>query len=216
MPQIFHRSTNLVARASLLGGGVVAAGLLAYLAVVARSPLETGVNQPVPQPVDFSHRHHVGEAGFDCRYCHATAGVSTFAGMPSSSTCMQCHSQIWAESPKLSLVRQSVASGVPIAWNRVNDLPDFTYFDHRAHVSNGIGCETCHGRVDRMSGIWQAAPLSMSWCLDCHRDPAAYVRPLEAVYDMGYQPPEPQAALGARLVAEYAIESLTDCTICHR
>lgn len=216
MPQVFHRSANLAARASIFGSGFLAAGVLAYLAVVARSPLETGVNQPVPQPVEFSHRHHVGDEGFDCRYCHSSSMESSFAGMPTSDTCLHCHSVIWAQSPKLSLVRQSVAEGVPIAWNRVYDLPDFTYFSHRAHVTQGFGCETCHGRVDQMAEIWKAESLLMTWCLDCHRHPEQYVRPREAVYTMGYVPAEDQAVLGPRLVAEYGIEQRTDCTSCHR
>ena len=216
MPQIFHRSTNTLARFSIFGSGFLAAAVLAYVGVLARSPLETGVNQPVAQPIEFSHRHHVGDEGFDCRYCHTSAEQSAFAGMPSSATCMHCHSEIWAQSPKLELVRESVASDVPIAWNRVYDLPDFTYFDHRAHVTVGFGCETCHGRVDRMSLIWQAEPLLMTWCLDCHRDPAQYVRPREAVYVMGYEPHMAQAELGPQLVEEYGIEQKTDCTICHR
>ena len=196
--------------------GFLAVAVLGFLAVVARSPVETGANQPVPQPIAFSHRHHVGEEGFDCRYCHATAETAAFAGMPSSTTCMNCHSYIWAQSPKLELVRQSVQTGVPVAWNRVNDLPDFTYFNHSAHVNSGFGCETCHGRVDQMTEIWQAQPLLMEWCLDCHRDPAKYVRPREDVYVMGYQPAVSQDVLGPQLVAEYGLESKIDCTTCHR
>jgi hypothetical protein len=216
MPQLFHRSTNTLSRLSVFGAAFFAAAGLGYLAILARSPLETGVNQPVPQPIEFSHRHHVGDVGFDCRYCHATAEQSPFAGMPTSATCMHCHTQIWAQSPKLEVLRQSVEAGVPIAWNRVYDLPDFTYFDHRAHVLGGFGCETCHGRVDRMSEIWQAEPLLMTWCLDCHRDPAQYVRPREAVYVMGYEPRVDQAVLGPQLAAEYGLQAKTDCTVCHR
>jgi hypothetical protein len=216
MPQIFHPSTNALARASLAAGGLLTVGLLVWLGVIARSPVETGVNQPVPQPVAFSHRHHVGEEGFDCRYCHTTVDTAAFAGMPSPSLCMNCHREIFSNSPKLALVFNAVENDVPIAWNRVNDLPDFVYFDHQAHVTHGVGCETCHGRVDQMSGMWQAQPLLMTWCLDCHRDPAKYVRPLDAVEEMGYVPAEDQAVLGPQLVAQLDIHSLTDCTTCHR
>ena len=216
MSQVFPRSANILAPLSLIGAAILVAGAVAALMMVDRSNAATQVNSPVPQPIAFSHRHHVGEEGFDCRYCHATAETSTFAGMPASATCMNCHSQVLAQSPKLALLRQSVQSNVPIMWNRVYDLPDYAYFDHSAHVTHGLGCETCHGRVDQMSGIWKASSLQMSWCLDCHNHPEKYVRPLEAVYQMGYVPAEPQSVLGPKLVAAYHIQRLTDCSTCHR
>jgi hypothetical protein len=216
MSQVFPRSANVFAPLSLVGAGLLVVGVVAALLVVNRSAYATEINSPVPQPIDFSHRHHVGEEGFDCRYCHATAETSAFAGMPASTTCMNCHSQVLAQSPKLAVLRQSVQQNVPIIWNRVYQLPDYVYFDHSAHVTHGIGCETCHGEVNQMSGMWKATSLQMSWCLDCHNHPEKYVRPLDAVYQMGYVPAIPQAILGPQLVAQYGIKRLTDCSTCHR
>lgn len=216
MPQVFTPLANRVAPLSLVGAAVFVVGVIAAAMVVVRSNAVAEVNRPVAQPIPFSHRHHVGEEGFDCRYCHTTAESSPFAGMPASMTCMNCHSQVLAQSPKLAILRRSVQDNVPIVWNRVYNLPDFVYFDHSAHVTHGIGCETCHGRVDQMSGIWKAASLQMSWCLDCHNHPEQYVRPLDSVYQMGYVPAESQATLGPRLVAAYGIRRLTDCSTCHR
>lgn len=216
MPQLFHRSTNTFSRVSLFGAAFMAAGVLAVLGILARSPYETGVGDPVEQPVQFSHKHHVGDEGFSCLYCHTTVDSASFAGYPSTATCMNCHTQILAQSTALEPVRQSFRTGQPIVWNKVNDLPDFTYFNHSAHVQAGFGCETCHGRVDQMPLMWKAQSLQMEWCLACHRNPAQYIRPREAVYTMGWQPTEPQAVLGPRLVQEYGVESLTSCTTCHR
>jgi hypothetical protein len=193
-----------------------AAGLFAVLGILFRSPYETGVGVPIEQPVPFSHKHHVGDEGFDCRYCHTSVEESAFAGIPSTSICMNCHSQIWAQSQALAPIRESFQTGEPIAWNRVNDLPDFTYFNHSIHVQKGVGCETCHGRVDQMPLMWKASSLQMEWCLNCHRHPEQYVRPRENVYQMGWQPGEAQQTLGLRLVSEYQIETKTSCSTCHR
>ena len=216
MSQLFHRSANTLSRVSLFGAAFIAAGLLGMIGLLERSPYATGVGQPIEQPIQFSHEHHVGDEGFDCRYCHLTVETLDFAGFPTTATCMNCHSQIWSDSPALEPVRESFRTGVPIVWNRVYQLPDFAYFSHAPHVNAGVGCETCHGRVDQMPQTWKAESLHMSWCLECHRHPERYLRPREAVFVMGYQPDEPQAALGRRLVAEYGVQPSTSCSTCHR
>ncbi len=216
MPQIFHRSANTLSRVSIFGALFFVAGVLTALGIFFRSPYETGVGVAIQQPVQFSHKHHVGDEGIDCRYCHTSVEDSSFAGMPSTAICMNCHSQIWAQSPALARVRESFQTGVPLAWNRVNDLPDFVYFNHSIHIQKGIGCETCHGRADQMPLTWKASTLQMEWCLNCHRHPDRFVRPRENVFDMGWQPTELQATLGPRLVGEYQIEIKTSCSTCHR
>jgi hypothetical protein len=154
--------------------------------------------------------------GIDCRYCHTSVEVSATAGIPPTKTCMNCHSQIWSNSPTLEPVRASFRNDTPIEWTKVNDLPDFVYFNHSAHVNRGVGCSTCHGRVDRMPLMAQAASLQMEWCLQCHRRPERYVRPQAAVFDAAYEPPADQMALGSRLVKEYGIHTRTSCSTCHR
>lgn len=216
--QVFPRRTNILARASLVGTLFLVAGvgLLGYLYV--RSPYATGVDTATGQPVPFSHQHHVDTLNLDCRYCHSSVMVSSSAGMPSTHTCMTCHSQIWSNSAWLAPVRTSWQLDTPLDWNRVYDLPDHVYFDHSIHVTKGVGCETCHGRVDQMPLIWQAESLQMTWCLECHRQPSRFLRPAEAVLTMGYQPEEEQSLLGEALVHEYQtpVERLTDCYTCHR
>ncbi len=216
MAQLFHRSTNTIARATILGAALaltVGSGLLWAL---FRSGYLTEVGVPRQQTVPFSHKHHVGSEGFDCRYCHSSVEDSPFAGLPPTETCMSCHSQIWADSPMLEPVRASFRTGQPLHWNRVYHLPEFVYFDHSIHVNKGIGCSTCHGRVDRMPLTWRANPLLMEWCLGCHREPERFVRPREEVFNMDWTPPADQLALGSRLVKEYKIQKLTDCYTCHR
>lgn len=217
MPQLFPPSANTLSRLTILlvVVGLAALGVVGYGWV--QSSYATGVGRPVEQPVPFSHEHHVGGLGLDCRYCHTTVEKASFAGMPSTHTCMTCHSQVWADSPMLAPVRDSLASGEPLAWNRVNDLPDYAYFDHRAHVTHGVGCVSCHGRVDRMPLMAQAHPMRMQWCLSCHRAPEQHLRPMEAVFDMEWHAKD-QKALGERLVAEYRIprDRLGDCYTCHR
>jgi len=173
----------------------------------------------VEQTVPFSHLHHVQGLGIDCRYCHTTAAESSFAGMPATKTCMTCHSQIWTNAPMLKPVRESWKSGTPLHWNRVHNLPDYVYFNHQAHVTHGVGCVTCHGQVDQMPLIRQASPLTMSWCLDCHRDPAKNLRPRDEVFNTKYQPPADQRSFGELLVKQYHVRSpqaLSDCSTCHR
>jgi hypothetical protein len=216
MSQIFHRSTNTISRVSIFGAAFIVAGLLGLTDQVNRSPWVTGVRVAREQPIQFSHERHVAGNGIDCRYCHTSVENSRFAGIPPTKTCMNCHSEIFANSPYLEPVRASFASGKPLQWTRVNDLPDFVYFDHSIHVNKGVGCTTCHGPVDRMPLMWQAQSLQMEWCLDCHRNPEQYVRPRDAVFRTDYQPPSNQRELGARLVAEYQIQKLTSCSTCHR
>jgi hypothetical protein len=216
MPQIFHPSTNTLSRVTIFGGIFVLAGVLWMAAELSRSPYVTEAEVARDQPVPFSHAHHVGDIGIDCRYCHTSVDTSAYAGIPPTKTCLNCHSQIWADSPALEPVRQSFRSGRSIRWTRVNDLPDFAYFDHSAHVNKGIGCTTCHGRVDRMPLTWQENSLQMEWCIACHRAPEQFVRPQERVFDPTYEAPTDQLVLGKRLVAEYALHPRTSCSTCHR
>jgi len=216
LSQIFHRSANTIARVSIFGAVFFIAGLLGLFAEVNRSPWMTGAQVARDQPIQFSHERHVGGNGIDCRYCHTSVEESSFAGIPPTRTCMNCHSQIFANSPFLEPVRESLRSGRSIQWNRVHDLPDFVYFDHSIHVNKGVCCTTCHGQVDRMPLMWQEKSLQMEWCLDCHRAPERYVRPRDAVFRVDYVAPPNQAELGARLVEEYQIQKLTSCSVCHR
>ena len=216
MSQIFSPRANQIARASLVLAGCLAALLGAAAPLVMRSDWVTGAATNITQPIQFSHAHHVGGMGIDCRYCHTTVETSSFANIPPTKTCMNCHSQIWSTSPYLEPVRSSFRTGESLQWVRVHNLPDFVQFNHSIHVKKGIGCETCHGRIDQMPGIYQANSLQMEWCLDCHRHPQNYVRPRDAVFSMGYQPAEPQSVVGVRLVKEYDIQRLTSCSTCHR
>ena len=171
---------------------------------------------PLTQPVPFSHEHHVGGLGIDCRYCHTTVENSSFANIPPTKTCMNCHSQIWNTSPTLEPVRDSFRTDRSIRWIRVHDLPDYVFFNHSIHVAKGVGCTTCHGQVNRMPLMWQHASLQMEWCLECHRNPEQFVRPKSEVFNVNWQPPPDQAEQGRKLVAEYKIQSLTSCSTCHR
>ncbi len=215
MPQVFHRSFNTIARVSLLGLAATVAAAGWFLYELVRSPYVTGEEVTRLQPVPFSHQHHVGVLGFDCRYCHSTVEESPYAGMPSTKTCMNCHSQIWVGSEMLAPVRESYRTGQPLEWHKVHRLPHFVYFDHSIHVNKGIGCATCHGRVDQMRLMRQAAPLTMEWCLECHRHPERFVRPKDEVFDMAWKA-EDQRELGETLVAEYGLRRLTSCSTCHR
>jgi hypothetical protein len=219
MPQIFHPSTNTFSKASIFGAVFIIAGVVLVLFQLFRSPYATRMNVPIEQPVPFSHRQHVANLGLDCRYCHMSVEESSFADIPPTHTCMTCHSQIWPESPILEPVRRSWETGEPIPWVRVHNLADFSYFDHSIHINKGVGCETCHGRVDTMPSMWKAESLHMDWCLECHRNPERYLRPVEFIFTMGYVPAENQLTIGRRLVEEYQIApafQLEDCSICHR
>jgi len=216
MGQIFHPSTNTISRISIFGALFMVAGLLWVIDTVMRSPYITQAGVARDQPVPFSHSHHVGGIGIDCRYCHTSVETSAFAGIPPTRTCMNCHSQLFVDSPVLEPVRESFRSGRPILWTRVHDLPDFVYFDHSVHVAKGVACVTCHGRVDRMELTWQHASLHMLWCLDCHRHPETQVQPRETVMDAAWTPPPGRPDLGRRLVEDYDIRTRVDCSTCHR
>lgn len=214
--QIFHPSTNTISRLTIYGA-VIFAGLLSYvLYEVGQSSYYRAQTIPQIQPVPFSHEHHVAQLGIDCRYCHTSVEKSAFAGMPSTQTCMSCHSQIWTNAAMLAPVRESYETGQSIAWTRVNALPEFVYFNHSIHIAKGIGCTTCHGQIDKMALTWRATTLQMTWCLDCHRHPEDYVRPKNEVFNVDYAPPPNQLELGRELVRKYKIMSLTSCETCHR
>ena len=217
MSQIFPPSANSYARGSIIGVLVLLGTLGLTLDRLSRSPYVTRADTVREQPVQFSHQHHNGGLGIDCRFCHTSVEKAASAGIPPTKTCMNCHSQIWLTSPYLEIVRTSFRDDKPLHWTRVHDLPDFVYFNHSVHVKKGMGCATCHGRVDRMPLMLQKASLQMGWCLECHRNPAKYVRPRDKITDMEYQLSDrDQLEVGQRLVKEYQIQSLTSCSTCHR
>jgi cytochrome c7-like protein len=216
MPQIFHPSTNTISRVSIFGVLFLLGGALYLLAEINRSPYVTQADVAREQPVPFSHAHHVGGVGIDCRYCHTSVEDSYFAGLPPTKTCINCHSQLWADSPTLEPVRESFRTDRSIAWSRVHKIADFAYFDHSIHVHKGVACVTCHGRVDRMPLMWQESSLLMEWCLDCHRHPEKNLTPREHVFDMAWQPVSDRAALGKQLMRDYDVRTRTDCSTCHR
>lgn len=220
MPQVFHRSTNTISRVSIFGAVFIAGGLLWLLLEINRSPYVTQAFVTKDQPVQFSHKHHVGDDGIDCRYCHTTVETAASAGIPPTKTCMNCHSQLFANSQYLEPVRESWRTGTPLRWTRVHDLPDFVYFNHSIHVNKGVGCSTCHGRIDHMPQTWQVAPLQMEWCIACHRNPEKFVRPRDKVFEMEWPKAEfDQAVEGPKLVQEFKIQSvdvMTSCSTCHR
>jgi len=190
---------------------------LLFLLYYGGSPQTTDVGYQPQQPVPYSHALHAGELGIDCRYCHNTVEQTAHASIPPTQTCMNCHSKIWTDSPKLAPVRESYASGMPVPWVRVHDLPDYVYFNHSAHVRRGVGCVECHGRVDRMEEVYQDQKLSMGWCLDCHRNPEPRLRDVSMVTVMDWQPdPEERLATGRRIREQYNINPSEDCSTCHR
>lgn len=216
MPQIFHPSMNTISRATIFGAVFILALLIWLASAIVRSPYATNAGVIKEQPVPFSHKHHVAEAGIDCRYCHTSVEDSPFAGIPSTETCMNCHSQLWSDSPMLEPVRASYREGTPLVWNRVNDLPDYSYFDHSIHVNKGVACVTCHGDVGQMPLMYRKATLHMEWCLDCHRDPGKYVGPRELVFSTSSNLTTFDVPADADWVKEYHIHSKTNCSICHR
>lgn len=197
----------------LVVGGAVYATLIVWLGF---SPRTTDVGYAPKQPVPYSHALHVGQLGMDCMYCHTTVNEAAHAAVPPTQTCMNCHSMVRANSEKLIPVRESYATGMPVEWIRVHDLPDYAYFNHSAHVRRGVGCVSCHGRVDTMEVVYQVEPLSMGWCLECHRNPERHLRPLDTVTQMDWMPEEDQQVLGARLAEMYDINPPEDCNSCHR
>ena len=230
--QIFHRSANVISRASIYAGIFTLAFALWACIQMQRSPYVTYAGVVRPQPAPFSHQHHVAALGIDCRYCHTSVETSSFAGIPPTKTCMNCHSQIWTSAPLLEPVRESYRSERSLVWNRVNDLPDFVYFDHSIHINKGVGCNTCHGPVDRMPLMFNDASLQMEWCIECHRAPEKNLRPREQVFNMRYQQPTrdlpvvvdgmaytDQLSLGKALAEKYHLRSvldITSCSTCHR
>ena len=219
MAQIFGRSANSIAKASMIALAVFAGGGLFALDQIYKSPYVRYTGVPREQPVPFSHKHHTN-MGLDCRYCHTTVEDAAVAGVPPTRVCMNCHTQIFPDAPTLAPVRESWATGKPIEWTRVHDLPDFVYFNHSIHVNKGVSCKTCHGPVNQMPLMWRDKPLFMSWCIECHRNPAKFIGPREEVFNMKYVAPANHEELGKKLVEEYHVQSandrLLDCWICHR
>jgi len=216
MSQIFRPSANTLSKLSLFGVLSAATGLILVAMVLGRSSYVTRANEFIDQPIQFSHLHHVKDDGIDCRFCHTSVEASAFAGIPPTKTCMNCHSQLFNTAPILEPVRVSFRDDTPLHWVRVHDLPDFVYFNHSIHVKKGMGCETCHGRVDEMPLMRQQNSLQMEWCLDCHRAPEKYVRPRSEITTMGYRPSVPQSVIGPELVKAYDIHPNTSCSTCHR
>lgn len=224
MAQLFPRSSNALAKASIVVVVALVGALFATLYVLDRSTYTTRANVTIKQPVPFSHDHHTVTLGIDCRYCHTSAEVSGPAGIPPTATCMNCHKLIWNQSPMLEPVRESFRTNTPIRWVRVHDLPDYVYFNHSIHVAKGVACVTCHGRVDEMPLIHQVNSLQMSWCVDCHRDTSKFQGPRSAVFRMPAQAEfkpvladTPKGADGVNTVNEpYRVRQLTSCSTCHR
>ena len=233
MAQIFHRSANTISRLSIIAVVAVVSLLLFAALEMQRSPYATYEGIAHVQPVPFSHQHHNAGLGIDCRYCHTSVEVSSFAGIPPTKTCMNCHSQIWTNAPMLEPVRESYRTGKSIIWTRVNDLPDFVYFDHSIHVNKGVGCYSCHGPINKMPLTYAAASLQMEWCLNCHRAPEKFLRPRDQVFNMNYEQPSEmhpvqladgrkftdQIELGNELKSQYhirTVQDITSCNTCHR
>ena len=219
MAQLFHRSANNVAKASivvaLLLGGVA---FFVYTQII-RSSYLTNRYLERQQPVQFSHKHHSGDDGIDCRYCHTSVETSSSAGIPPTQTCMNCHNELWKDSPYLEPVRASYRENKPIEWERVHDLPEYVYFNHSIHVAKGVGCSTCHGQIDNMPAVYQTNTLQMEWCLSCHRNPEAYIRPKSEIYNQEWNDNDISAEQRTQLKADYQIRStqmLTSCSTCHR
>ena len=217
MPQQFPPNANAFTKWAIWGGAVFIVLMMLALTAFARTT-NNQVGVPVAQPVGFQHALHAGELGVDCRYCHTSVEVAAYANIPPTEVCMTCHSQIRVGTPQLAAVWESWEQDRPIKWNGVHKLADFVYFNHAAHINNGVGCNYCHGRVDQMGGIWKAEPMTMGWCLECHRAPENYVRPREEVFNLAYEPPANQEELGRSLVQSYHINTnkLPQCSTCHR
>jgi hypothetical protein len=216
MSALFSRRSNALFKAVLVLLVAGAAGTVSALIIYWRTPYGTGQQEQVAQPVQFDHRHHIQDDLIDCRYCHTTVDTAPSAGIPSTELCLNCHSQVWNKSPLLDLVRASYYANEPIPWVRVHRLPDFVYFNHAVHVNKGVGCAECHGRVDLMPAIQQDQPLTMGWCMDCHRNPFPRLRPLDQVTNMSWQPEGDPEALGRELAKQNNVRSRTDCYTCHR
>lgn len=219
MAQLFNRGANNVAKASLALVVILAGGAFYAYTQIARSSYLTNRFLERPQPVQFSHRHHVGDDGIDCRYCHTSVENAASAGIPPTQTCMNCHNQLWAETPYLEPVRASYRDNKPIEWERVHDLPGYAYFNHSIHVAKGVGCSTCHGQIDNMASVYQENTLQMEWCLACHKDPSQFIRPKSEIYNMSWKDSNLDAGQREQLKVDYKIRSrelLTSCSTCHR
>lgn len=221
MEQIFRKSSNSFARVSLVGGIGGFFGFWGLVYLIYWSPYTTDQYVAREQEVPFSHQHHVSGLGLDCRYCHTSVEKSSFAGIPPTETCMTCHSKVWTDAPMLAPERRSLATDQPLHWVRVNDLPDFVFFNHSIHVQKGVGCSECHGRVDQMPLTWKAHALYMRWCLQCHQAPEKHLRPRDQIFNMAWKEPPNQEQLGQQLVQAYHIsrtrlDQLRDCSMCHR
>src|SRR5262245_9761742 len=219
MPALFPRWTNAAARGTLLALVVLASGIPVALMLWVLTSYATGEHAVITQPVSFDHRVHAHALRIDCRYCHATAEIAATAGLPPSAACLGCHNPVLIESAPLAPVRASLASKQPIAWRRVNALPDFVFFNHSIHLAKGIGCESCHGRVDQMAQVAQATSMSMGWCVGCHRNPLPHLRPRTEITAMGWDATHTRPAddsVRARLARDYRVQSMTNCSTCHR
>jgi hypothetical protein len=212
---LFPPWTNTVIRVVLVALVAGVGGGLGFLWLWVRTPFFTGQHEAVVQPIEFDHRHHVADDGIDCRYCHTSVEKAPSAGYPSSETCASCHAQVWNQSAMLEPVRKSYFEGTPLTWKRVYQLPDHVYFNHAIHVNKGVGCVSCHGRVDQMPEIMRASPLTMGWCLDCHRDPTPNLRPRAFITSMTYQADDPRA-VGEAVARANGVHTRTSCTTCHR
>lgn len=215
MPQIFHPSMNTISRATIFGAVFIVAFTIWLVMTIVRSPYVSGVGVIRSQPVPFSHAHHVAEAGIDCRYCHTSVEESSFAGIPPTQTCMNCHSQIWAESPMLAPVRESYRENTPLVWNRVYDIPDYAFFYHNIHVQRGVACATCHGQLAEMPLTWKTSSLYMEWCLECHRAPEKAMGPVSAVFDSAGIPSPVISFPSSTNVRSPHGKLLTNCSLCH-
>ena len=222
MSDIFPKWTNRLPRNIIIGavlvGGGLAMGINYYF-----TPKYTRVGYQPVQPVAFSHNIHAGQLGLDCRYCHSAVEKSWYSNVPATSTCMNCHNQVLKDDPKLQVVRDSAASGKPIPWVQIHKMPDYVYFNHSVHVNRGVSCVECHGRIDKMDEVYHAQPLSMSYCLDCHRDPAPRLRSLDKITDLSWTPTTDQKQLekvkrsaGEKLMRDWHTQSLQSCSTCHR
>lgn len=215
MAQLFPEWSNRVPRV-LLMGIILLVTTIVFVFWYFASPKYLDVGYAPKQPIDFSHQLHAGQLGIDCRYCHASVEVSAVASIPSTQTCMNCHTQIQPGSDLLVELHESWLSGDAIEWVKVHDIPDYSYFNHAAHVNVGVGCASCHGRIDRMEVVMQTQPLSMGWCLDCHNNPEPHLRPVDQITNMGWQAPENQFELASQIIARKNIAPPVYCNACHR
>src|SRR5881398_3700436 len=219
MPQIFRHSTNYLARTTIYGAIFILVAALFVAAEITRSGWNTGQYIERQQPIQFSHKHHVGDDGIDCRYCHTGVETSAVAGIPTTKTCMNCHSVLFNNASYLEPIRESYRSDKSIQWVKIHRLADFVYFNHSIHINKGVGCSTCHGQINQMPLVFQANTLLMQWCLDCHRNPEQVLRPKDQVFNMDWKAPDNQAEIGAELGKSYNLRTtaeLTSCSTCHR